>query len=182
MERIQTLSPQVANLIAAGEVVERPASIVKELLENSIDAGATRVTVEVESGGVKLLRVIDNGCGMSPRDAVACFGRHATSKVREAADLASVCTLGFRGEALASVAAVSKVTLRTLLVQRLKWLISFSTRLRARNFSKRIVPRPPSSAAFWKNSPSRVPLLPSLIKRTGATACAHPARAICQRR
>ena len=113
MERIQTLSPQVANLIAAGEVVERPASIVKELLENSIDAGATRVTVEVESGGVKLLRVIDNGCGMSPRDAVACFGRHATSKVREAADLASVCTLGFRGEALASVAAVSKVTLRT---------------------------------------------------------------------
>ncbi len=113
MQRIQTLSPQVANLIAAGEVVERPASVVKELLENAIDAGATRVTVEIEAGGTRLMRVSDNGCGMSPDDAVACFGRHATSKLRSESDLAAVATLGFRGEALASVAAVSRVTLRT---------------------------------------------------------------------
>ncbi|MBQ3077815.1 MAG: DNA mismatch repair endonuclease MutL [Clostridia bacterium] len=113
MSRIVTLSPEVANLIAAGEVVDRPASVVKELLENSIDAGATRITVESRAGGVAMLSVSDNGCGMSPEDAVACFGRHATSKVREAADLISIGTLGFRGEALASVAAVSRVTLRT---------------------------------------------------------------------
>ena len=113
MQRIKTLSPQVANLIAAGEVVERPASVVKELVENAIDAGATRVTVEIEGGGARLLRVSDNGCGMSPDDAVACFGRHATSKLRSETDLAAVATLGFRGEALASVAAVAKVTLRT---------------------------------------------------------------------
>lgn len=113
MQRIKTLSPQVANLIAAGEVVERPASVVKELVENAIDAGASRVTVEIEGGGARLLRVSDNGCGMSPDDAVACFGRHATSKLRSESDLAAVATLGFRGEALASVAAVAKVTLRT---------------------------------------------------------------------
>ena len=113
MQRIKTLSPQVANLIAAGEVVERPASVVKELVENAIDAGASRVTVEIEGGGARLLRVSDNGCGMSPDDAVACFGRHATSKLRSETDLAAVATLGFRGEALASVAAVAKVTLRT---------------------------------------------------------------------
>lgn len=113
MQRIKTLSPQVANLIAAGEVVERPASVVKELVENAIDAGASRVTVEIEGGGARLMRVSDNGCGMSPDDAVACFGRHATSKLRSETDLAAVATLGFRGEALASVAAVAKVTLRT---------------------------------------------------------------------
>ena len=113
MQRIKTLSPQVANLIAAGEVVERPASVVKELVENAIDAGASRVTVEIEGGGARLMRVSDNGCGMSPDDAVACFGRHATSKLRSETDLAAVATLGFRGKALASVAAVAKVTLRT---------------------------------------------------------------------
>ena len=113
MERIHVLSPQVAGLIAAGEVVDRPASVIKELLENSIDAGATRVSVEIEGGGIRLMRVADNGCGMSAKDAVLCFERHATSKVRAAEDLAGVSTLGFRGEALPSIAAVARVTMRT---------------------------------------------------------------------
>jgi len=113
MSKIHVLDKQVANLIAAGEVVDRPASIVKELVENSIDAGATRVTVEIKNGGASYLRVTDNGCGMSLEDARLCFARHATSKVRKAEDLNAIGTLGFRGEALAATAAVSKVQLRT---------------------------------------------------------------------
>lgn len=113
MNRIHVLDKQVANLIAAGEVVDRPASIVKELVENSIDAGATRVTVEIRDGGASYLRVTDNGCGMNREDARLCFARHATSKVRLAEDLTAIGTLGFRGEALAATAAVSKVQLRT---------------------------------------------------------------------
>ena len=94
------LSDQVANQIAAGEVVERPASVVKELLENALDAGATRIRIEVEAGGRKLIRIVDNGCGMGRDDALLAFERHATSKLRSSDDLLSISTLGFRGEAL----------------------------------------------------------------------------------
>ncbi|MCL1807817.1 MAG: DNA mismatch repair endonuclease MutL [Oscillospiraceae bacterium] len=110
---IEILSPQVANLIAAGEVVERPASALKELLENAIDAGASAVTAEIKRGGVSLLRVTDNGEGMSPEDAARAFMRHATSKLRTAEELETVSTMGFRGEALAAVAAVSRIELLT---------------------------------------------------------------------
>ena len=105
MPKINVLPREVAELIAAGEVIERPASIVKELIENSIDAGATEITVEIQYGGVRYLRVTDNGCGISTEDAPTAFLRHATSKVQSASDLDRIGTLGFRGEALASIAA-----------------------------------------------------------------------------
>ena len=113
MGRIRVLSDQVANQIAAGEVVERPASVVKELLENSLDAGATRIRIEVEGGGRKLIRIIDNGHGMVRDDALLAFERHATSKLHTSDDLLSIRTLGFRGEALPSIASVSRLTLET---------------------------------------------------------------------
>ena len=113
MPKILQLSPHVANLIAAGEVVERPASVVKELLENAVDAGASQVTVEIRDGGMTFLRITDNGCGMSPEDARTAFLRHATSKLRSAEDLAAIATMGFRGEALAAIASVSRIDLLT---------------------------------------------------------------------
>ena len=99
MPKIIQLSTHIANLIAAGEVVERPASVVKELLENAVDAGASKVTVEMKDGGMTFLRVTDNGCGMSPEDARTAFLRHATSKLRAAEDLAAISTCGFRVDA-----------------------------------------------------------------------------------
>jgi len=113
MGRIHILSDQVANQIAAGEVVDRPASVVKELLENALDAGATRIRVEVEAGGRRLIRIADNGCGMNRDDALLAFERHATSKLRTANDLLAIATLGFRGEALPSIASVARVILET---------------------------------------------------------------------
>ena len=113
MPKIIQLSPHIANLIAAGEVVERPASVVKELLENAVDAGASKVTVEIKDGGMTFLRVTDDGCGMSPEDAKTAFLRHATSKLRTAEDLAAIATCGFRGEALAAIASVSRIDLMT---------------------------------------------------------------------
>jgi DNA mismatch repair protein MutL len=111
--RIRILEEDVANKIAAGEVVERPASVVKELVENAVDAGATRIAVEVEEGGKRLIRVTDNGCGMTAQEAVLALQRHATSKITQAEDLAAVRTLGFRGEALPSVASVSRLKILT---------------------------------------------------------------------
>ena len=111
--KIIQLSPHIANLIAAGEVVERPASVAKELLENAVDAGASQITVEIRNGGMTFLRVTDNGCGMSAADARTAFLRHATSKLRTAEDLAAIATMGFRGEALAAIASVSRIELLT---------------------------------------------------------------------
>ncbi len=113
MGRIHVLSEAVANQIAAGEVVERPASVVKELLENALDAGSSRIRIQVEAGGKKLIQITDNGCGMVRDDALLAFERHATSKIKNAVDLLSVATLGFRGEALPSIASVSRLHLET---------------------------------------------------------------------
>ncbi len=110
---LRILPGNIANMIAAGEVVQRPASVVKELMENSVDAGASQVTVIIGDSGRTLIQVIDDGCGMSPDDAVLCFERHATSKIATAEDLQEIMTFGFRGEALASIAAVAEVTLKT---------------------------------------------------------------------
>src|SRR5579863_524925 len=113
MAKIKQLSPHEAQKIAAGEVVERPANIVKELIENAIDADATRIAVYIEDGGKQLIRIVDNGCGMDTTDAQLCFDRHATSKITHVSELETIDTFGFRGEALASIASVSIITLMT---------------------------------------------------------------------
>jgi len=113
MAKIKKLPPHEAQKIAAGEVVERPANVVKELVENAVDAGATQISIYLEEGGKQLIRIVDNGCGMSKEDAHLCFDQHATSKIKTVDDLETIATFGFRGEALASIAAVSTVTLTT---------------------------------------------------------------------
>lgn len=111
---IRLLPDSVANQIAAGEVIQRPASVVKELVENAVDAGAKSIRIIVKDAGRTLIQVVDDGCGMSDTDARLAFERHATSKIRKADDLGSLSTMGFRGEALASIAAVAQVDLRTM--------------------------------------------------------------------
>ena len=113
MPKINLLPKQVAELIAAGEVVERPASVIKELIENSIDAGADDITVEIQHGGITYIRITDNGCGIAREDVPTAFLRHATSKIKTGVDLGSIATLGFRGEALAAVSSVSRVEMFT---------------------------------------------------------------------
>ena len=115
MPVINVLSPHVADMIAAGEVVERPASVIKELMENSFDAGAHNVTVEIRGGGATYIRVTDDGCGMAPEDAGVAFLRHATSKLHDERGLEAISTMGFRGEALAAISAVSRIELTTRL-------------------------------------------------------------------
>ena len=113
MGKIQVLDQITIDKIAAGEVIERPASVVKELVENSIDAGAAAVTVEIKEGGISFMRIADNGCGIDREDVPGAFLRHSTSKIRSVDDLARIGSLGFRGEALSSIAAVSQVELVT---------------------------------------------------------------------
>src|ERR1700748_3907626 len=113
MGRIHVLSEHVAIKTAAGEVVERPASVVKELLENALDAGSTRIKIQIEAGGKKLIRITDNGCGMVRDDALLAFERHAPAKIKDAEDLLNISTLGFRGEALPSIGSVARVLLET---------------------------------------------------------------------
>ena len=110
---IQLLPDSVANQIAAGEVIQRPASVVKELMENSLDSGADLIRIIIKDSGKTLIQVIDNGCGMSDSDARLCFERHATSKISKAEDLFSISTMGFRGEALASIASISRLSLKS---------------------------------------------------------------------
>jgi DNA mismatch repair protein MutL len=113
MPIIRKLSPEQAQKIAAGEVVERPANVVKELVENAIDAGATTIDIQLEQAGKKVIRIIDNGLGMDAQDAHTCFEHHATSKITCVDDLTTITSFGFRGEALSSIAAVSNITLTT---------------------------------------------------------------------
>ena len=119
MARIQVLGSDTINKIAAGEVVERPVNVVKELVENSIDAGATAVSVEIKDGGISLIRVTDNGSGIEPDQVTTAFCRHATSKIRDEEDLSHLVSLGFRGEALSSIAAVSEVEMITRTKERI---------------------------------------------------------------
>src|SRR6266566_4673062 len=113
MGRIQQLPSSVVTKIAAGEVIERPASVLKELLENAVDAGSTRIDVDIEQGGAELIRIVDNGCGIVAEDLPLAFSSHATSKLANADDLFRIGTLGFRGEALASIGGIAQVTLQS---------------------------------------------------------------------
>ncbi len=122
MQKIKVLSENLANMIAAGEVVERPVSVVRELVENAIDGGSSKIDISVREGGKRAIRVADNGEGMSRDDALLCLERHATSKIAEPDDLFNITTMGFRGEALASIASISRMTISTKLREEIDFL------------------------------------------------------------
>ena len=184
MQRINTLSPLLANQIAAGEVIERPASVVKELVENSLDAGATKIDIEIEAGGVRLIRVRDNGSGIHRDDLPLAINRHATSKVQEFADLEKIMTLGFRGEALASVSSVAQLDIASALANSTGWKISLQATNAVPNVNPVSHPQGTTVAVhnLFFNTPARRKFLRSektefehideLIKRV---ALSHPA-------
>ena len=184
MPKIIQLSPHIANLIAAGEVVERPASVIKELLENAVDAGASKITVEIRDGGMTFIRVTDNGCGMSPEDARTAFLRHATSKLRTAEDLAAISTCGFRGEALAAIASVSRIDLLTKTPSSIEGV---SLRLEAGNITEETEAGCPDGTTIivrdlFFNTPARMKFMKSdTVEGSRVTAAvqmqalAHPA-------
>jgi len=172
MGDIHILSDAVVNKIAAGEIIERPVSIVKEVIENSLDAGATEIRVDIERGGKQLIRVCDNGHGMSEEDAVIAFERHATSKIRSSDDLHQIGTMGFRGEALASIAAVSQVTLRTRRSDQDTGISLFLLNGRCQN--QQPVAMPPGTTlearSLFFNTPARKKFLKSDPAEAGAVA------------
>ena len=183
MPKIIQLSPHIANLIAAGEVVERPASVAKELLENAVDAGASKITIEIRDGGMTFLRVTDNGCGMAAEDARTAFLRHATSKLRTAEDLAAITTCGFRGEALAAIASVSRIDLLTKTPSSIEGV---SLRLEAGNIIEESIAGCPDGTTIivrdlFFNTPARMKFMKSdTVEGTRVTAAvqmqalAHP--------
>jgi len=183
MPKIIQLSPHIANLIAAGEVVERPASVAKELLENAVDAGASKITIEIRDGGMTFLRVTDNGCGMAAEDARTAFLRHATSKLRTAEDLAAISTCGFRGEALAAIASVSRIDLLTKTPSSIE---GTSLRLEAGNILEESIAGCPDGTTIivrdlFFNTPARMKFMKSdTVEGTRVTAAvqmqalAHP--------
>ena len=180
MPKIIQLSPHIANLIAAGEVVERPASVVKELLENAVDAGATKVTVEIKDGGMTFLRVTDNGCGMTAEDARTAFLRHATSKLRTAEDLAAIGTMGFRGEALAAIASVSRIDIMTKTAESFS---GTSLRLEAGNITEESEVGCPDGTTIiirdlFYNTPARMKFMKSDTVEGGRVAAAVQLQAL----
>jgi DNA mismatch repair protein MutL len=167
---IRILPDHIANRIAAGEVVQRPASAVKELMENALDAGADKITLMIEDAGRTLIQVIDNGCGMAPEEAQIAFERHATSKIQEAEDLESIETFGFRGEALAAIAAVSHVTLKT---RQLRDELGFQVHIQgSRYLSEQAVSCAPGSSIEVRNLFYNVPARRKFLK-SDAVECKH---------
>ena len=187
MPHIEQLSPHIANLIAAGEVVERPASVVKELLENAIDAGAKNITIELHNGGLTYLRVTDDGCGMSREDACLCAKRHATSKLSSLEDLFEITHLGFRGEAIPSIASVSRFKLCTRQQQALEgWEVRIDGGLEHEPRSSGVSPGTAIEVSdLFYNTPARMKFMKADTvegsRVTGAVqlqALAHPEVAI----
>ena len=177
MPVINILSPHVADMIAAGEVVERPASVIKELMENAFDAGAKNVSVEIRGGGATYIRVTDDGCGMAPEDAGVAFLRHATSKLRDERGLEAIRTMGFRGEALAAISAVSNIELRT---RRRDDAEGTLVRLQAGDIKDMVPAGCPAGTSMivrdlFFNTPARLKFLKS--DRSEASACPRPCAA-----
>ncbi len=180
MPKILQLQPHIANLIAAGEVVERPASVVKELLENAVDAGASKITVEIRDGGMTFLRVTDNGCGIPTEDAKTAFLRHATSKLRTADDLSAISTMGFRGEALAAIASVSRIDLLTKTVGS---LAGVSLSLEAGNILEESEAGCPEGTTIivrdlFFNTPARMKFMKSDVVEAGKVSAAVQSQAL----